>query len=92
MNKTQKLEKIYALIKAGNIVAVSGKHGNGYLWVAESRNNPRRSYIHWQNFGSSANRMGLNNLRWIINVIFESKSINFAIVDSVYGNNIILDD
>jgi hypothetical protein len=92
MNKTQKLKDIYALIKAGNIVAVSGKHANGYLWVSESRFNPRRQYINWQNFGSSANRMGLNNLRWIVNTIFESKSLNYMIVDSVYGQNPILED
>ena len=91
MTKLQKLKNIYALIKAGNIVAVSGKHGNGYLWVSES-DFSNRKYIHWQSFGSSANRMGLNNLRWIINTIFESKSINYMIVDSVYGNNKMLED
>lgn len=91
MTKIQKLKNIYDLIKAGNIVAVSGKHGNGYLWISES-NFSNRKYIHWQNFGSSANRMGLNNLRWIINTIFESKSINYMIVDSVYSNNKMLED
>lgn len=92
MTRQEKLKDIYALIKAGNIIAVSGKHSNGYLWVSESRFNPRRQYIGWQHFGSSANSMGLNNLRWIVNTIFESKSLNYMIVDSVYGNNPILQD
>lgn len=91
MTKLQKLKNIYKLIREGHIVAVSGRQGNGYVWIGES-NFSNRKYIHWQNFGSSANRMGLNNLRWIINVIFESRSVNYAIVDSVYGNNEMLED
>ena len=92
MTKIEKLNKIYDLIKAGYIVAVSGTHGNGYLWVNPSRMNPRKSFIFWQNFGQSANPMGINNLRWIINTIFQSKSLNFMVVDSVYGNHPVLKD
>lgn len=92
MSKIEKLNKIYDLIKSGNIVAVSGKSGNGYLWIGSSRINPRKSFIFWENFGQSANPMGINHLRWIVNTIFESKSLNFMIVDSVYGNNPVLKD
>ena len=91
MTKLEKLKDIYALIKAGNIVAISGKNANGYVYITHS-NYHNRDYIGWQCFGSSANRLGLNNLRWIVNTIIESKSLNYKVVDSIYGNNEHLPD
>jgi hypothetical protein len=91
MTKLEKLKDIYALIKAGNIVAISGENANGYVYITHSDYH-NRDYIGWQCFGSSANRLGLNNLRWIVNTIIKSRSLNYKVVDSVYGNNEYLPD
>lgn len=36
-----------------------------------------RKYIHWQHFGSSANKATLKDLLWIITVIFETTPSGF---------------
>lgn len=48
-------------------------------------------YIHWRNYGSSANENTIDELKWIAETIGGSYTYKYRIVDSIWGDE-ILDD
>lgn len=87
MTKTEKLKSAYNDIKNGKIIEFLPDEGfyTCRCWIAKS-NNPqdKRSYIFWRSAGQSANRMSLNELRWIAKTIAKYTTYNYRTVNSVY--------
>lgn len=91
MTKTEKLKKAYEELKNGKIIEFIPDKGKEKLihgcrcWINKSINpNSNRKYIFWQYFGQSANRMTLNDLRWIAKTIGDCTTYNYKIVESIY--------
>lgn len=88
MTKTEKLQSAYNELQNGKIVEFTsekGKYYNVRCWINKSETN-NRNYIFWRCFGQSANRMTLNDLRWIAKTIGKCFDYDYKIVTSIYGN------
>ena len=72
--KTENLKAAYKAIREGKTIICN----NVKIWIAESRHGNRK-YIFWYGYGSSAERLGIDNLRWIMNKIAESDDYAFSI-------------
>ena len=64
------LKLIYSKLIAGEVFGKIDEHrlGGTYFWDVLWMNN---NYINWRNYGSSANKISLQNLRWILTEIFK---------------------
>jgi len=82
MGKTQNLQDAYNTIQSGKIINVNGCR----ICISESRHicDYGKKYIYWRHYGQSAVKLGIDNLRWIMKVIAESKDYSFTIVESWY--------
>lgn len=86
MNKTEKLKSAYATLKNGYKIRfipdnIADHHNKGVeCWLQAGRNNSRIHYIYWRDFGQSANRMNIENLRWIAKTIGECTTYNYEIL------------
>lgn len=90
MTRTEKLKAAYSELKKGKIIQFIPDTGNkesGCKCYISGSSNPncKRKYIFWNYFGSSANRMSLNELRWIVKEIGKCTSYEYKIVNSIYG-------
>lgn len=72
--KTENLKRMYNDLRLGAIVDCNGCR----IYRAEGS----RGYdlFFWRYYGSSANRVSLSNLRWILKVIAESVDYSYQIV------------
>lgn len=70
------LKFIYDKLRAGEIFGKISEHNQGgtYFWDVLSADN---EYIYWRHYGSSANKLSLQNLNWILTTIFESTPEQF---------------
>ena len=93
MTKTERLQQAYADLKAGKIIQFIPdedkrklKRGCGCkCWIRENTNpNCKRNFIFWKYFGQSANRMSLNELRWIAKNIADCTTYEYEIVSNIY--------
>ena len=93
MTKTERLQQAYADLKSGKIIQFIPdedkrklKRGCGCkCWIRESTNpNCKRKFIFWKYFGQSANRMSLNELRWIAKNIADCTTYEYEIVSNIY--------
>lgn len=74
-NKTQNLKAAYKDLKDGHVIDCNGCRV--YIEYSEHGN---REYIFWENFGRSAERLGIQNLRWIFRVIAKSPDYAYKLV------------
>ena len=88
MTKTEKLKQAYKDMQSGKIIEFIPDEDKRKLnsgcrcWIEQGRNN--RRYIFWNYFGQSANRMTLEDLRWIAKTIADCTTYNYKIVSSIY--------
>ena len=71
--KENNLRRAFRDIKSGKII----KCKNCTIWYDYSKRN-RRHYIYWQNYGSSADRPSLENLRWIFETVAKSDDYTYT--------------
>lgn len=93
MTKTERLQQAYADLKAGKIISFISDEDKRKLqrgfgckcWISKS-SNPicKRKFIFWEHYGRSANRMSLNELRWIAKNIAHCTTYEYEIVSSIY--------
>lgn len=89
MSKTEKLNSAYKDLQLGKIIEFIPDEDKRIsktgcrCWVQESFNG-KRKYICWNHFGSSANTMSIQSLRWIAKVIGKCTTYKYKIVNSVY--------
>jgi len=78
------LKLIYDKIRAGEIFGKIDKHrlGGSYFWDVLWIEN---GFIHWRNYGSSANKISLKNLKWIIENIFKTTAEQFLFDYTTYN-------
>ena len=68
MTKREKLRQVMRDLKCGWTL----KYGSmATVCIGESTGYPIREYLSWNHYGSSANRVNLESLQWILDVIFE---------------------
>lgn len=88
MTKTERLKSAYNDLKEGKIIEFQsdrGMHCNCKCWIANSNNSKcKKRFIHWRCFGQSANRMSLNDLRWIAKNIAHCTTYEYTIVNNLY--------
>lgn len=87
MTKTDKLKNAYKDMKNGKIIEFLSDNGgyNCKCWVANSNNSAdKRKYIFWRGYGQSANRMSLNELRWIAKMIAKCTTYDYRIVSNTW--------
>ena len=72
--KTENLKAAYKAIKNGHTICCN----NAQIWIDYGRKGDRQ-YIFWYHYGSSAERLGIQNLRWIMKVIAKSDDYAFTI-------------
>ena len=77
--KTENLKNAYKAIKQGKIIDCNGCR----IWIAWSEHGGHE-YIFWRSYGQSAERLGLQNLRWIMKQIAGSEDYSFKVVESIY--------
>ena len=77
------LKFIYDKLRAGEIFGKIEKHNQGgtYFWDVLSANN---EYIYWTHYGSSANKVSLQNLKWILTEIFKTTPEQFLLDYTTY--------
>ncbi len=73
-NKTENLKAAYKAIRNGKTIVCN----NVKIWIDYGRRGDRK-YIFWYGYGSSAERLGLGNLRWIMNTIACSDDYAFSV-------------
>lgn len=58
------------------------------LWYAYSKNivDFGKPYIYWQHWGQSANKPTLQNLRWILKVVFKMSPSEFLMTYTTYDH------
>lgn len=89
MTKTERLKRAYKDLKLGKIIEFIPDEGKQKLkhgckcWISEGKLN-KRKYLSWNYFGSSANRMSLDNLRWIARNIGDCTTYEYKVVNSIY--------
>lgn len=78
------LKFIYDKLIAGEIFGKIEQHrlGGTYFWEVLSSDD---KYIHWRHYGSSANRLSLTGLRWILTEIFEMTPEEFLYEYTTYN-------
>ena len=76
MCKTQNLKAMYEHLRCGRTINVNGCK----IFRRRSRRGDR-DYFFWEFFGSSANRVSMQELRWICKVIAESDDYEFEILN-----------
>ena len=78
------LKLIYAKLLAGEIFGKIDEHrmGGTYFWDVLSAD---RQYIYWQDHGSSANRLSVQNLEWILKNIFRMTPEEFLFEYTTYS-------
>lgn len=77
--RNETLKNIKTLLNDGHVIKIK----NGTLWLSENR-----KYIMFRNFGQSAVRNSLIDLRWLLNVIFgikKNETLLFTIVDDIFA-------
>lgn len=78
MTKTERLKAMYADLKLGYTVFCNGCK----IWMDESwkrsRNGRYKTYIHWLNYGKSANPCTLQDLRFIVKIIAKSDDYEYS--------------
>ena len=77
------LKLIYANLLKGEAFGRIEKHrmGGTYFWDVLSADN---QYIYWRNYGSSANRLSVKNLEWILKNIFRMTPEEFLFEYTTY--------
>ena len=71
MKKTEQLRLAFNAIKAGG--TIQPKNTKGKIWIYFG-------FIYWQNFGQSANKIKISELRWIFKTIFKAENYEFTIL------------
>lgn len=87
MSRTEKLKSAYNDMKNGKIIEFLSDDGfyKCKCWIANSSNsNNKRKYIFWRNAGQSANRMSLNELRWIAKTIARCTTYDYRIASNIW--------
>ena len=83
------LKLIYAKLLKGEIFGKIDKHSQGgtYFWdvLSIGIGNNGQSYIFWKHYGSSANRVSLQNLKWIMIEIFKMTPEQFLFEYTTYN-------
>lgn len=78
------LKFIYDKLREGEAFGLIDKHrlGGTYFWDVLWADN---EYIHWRHFGISANKLSLQNLKWIITNIFKTTPEQFLFNYTTYS-------
>lgn len=88
MTKTERLKMAYNDLKAGKIIEFQsdkGKYYNCKCWISNSKNpNCKKRFIFWKCFGQSANRMSINDLRWIAKTIAHCTTYEYTVTNNIY--------
>lgn len=82
------LKFIYDKLQQGEIFGSIEKHrlGGTYFWdVMCIGNGVGGNYIFWRHYGSSANRVSLQNLKWILKEIFKMTPEEFLYKYTTYS-------
>lgn len=74
MTKTERLKAMYNDLKSGAVVNCNGCT----IWIGVSK---RKYFLFWECHGRSAERLGLNNLRWICKNISLSRDYLYTIIN-----------
>ena len=74
--KNELLHKIMHELRNMKTVKVLGRNGYGTIKIGFGNGG---WFLFWNHFGSSAQRITLKNLKWILDVIFESKNYEYSI-------------
>jgi hypothetical protein len=69
--KTTNLKNAFNCLLDGNII--QPLNSNGKIWIYNG-------YIFWQNFGRSAEKIKISELRWIFKTIFKNNDYTFNIL------------
>lgn len=75
---------IYDKLIAGEKFGKIDKHrlGGTYFWDVLSAD---KYYIYWRHYGSSANKLSLQNLKWILTEIFKTTPEQFLFDYTTYN-------
>lgn len=78
------LKFLYQRLLAGESFGMIEQHrlGGTYFWEVLHANN---KYIYWTHYGSSANKLGLNSLKWILSEIFKMTPEQFLYTYTTYS-------
>lgn len=78
------LKLIFQKLLEGEVFGKIDKHRQGgtYFWDVLSADN---EYIYWRNYGSSANKLSLQNLKWILTEIFKMTPEQFLYNYTTYN-------
>ena len=79
------LKYIYDKLIAGECFGTIEPHrlGGTYFWDVLWAD---AEYIHWKHYGSSANKLSLENLKWILTTIFKMTPEQFIFEYTTYKN------
>ena len=85
------LKLIYDKLKTGDSFGKIDEHRDGgtYFWTVLSAN---EYYIYWNHYGSSANKISLQNLKWILTEIFKTSPEQFLYDYTTYREWKRIDD
>lgn len=85
------LKFIYDKLKAGEIFGVIEPHrlGGTYFWEVLLIDN---GFIKWRNYGQSASKVSLSNLKWILEVIFRMTPAEFLYNFTTYSKYVKIDE
>ncbi len=85
------LELIYDKLLEGESFGKIEKHNAGgtYFWNVLSSD---KVYIYWRHYGSSANKISLTSLRWILRTIFNTTAEQFLYDYTTYSQYKMIDD
>lgn len=80
MSKLNQIKLIKSLVNSGLYVKVNCQNRNIILWQENEK------YIHWRCYGQSAIKNTLNDLKWLIKEILDTKNkqINYQIVEHIF--------
>lgn len=82
------LKLIYDKLLAGECFGKIDEHSQGgtYFWdVLSIGNGNGGRFIFWRHYGSSANRVSLQNLKWILTEIFKTTPEQFLFDYTTYN-------
>lgn len=82
------LQLIYNKLLDGEMFGIINKHRQGgtYFWtVLNIGYSNGGQYIFWNHYGSSANRVSLDSLEWIIREIFRTTPEEFLFKHTTYN-------
>lgn len=81
--KTKNLKQMYEDLRDGCTVKCNGCEiwrSEPYTHYGNGKPQKRPGYLHWYYYGSSANRVSISELRWILNVIAKSPDFAYEII------------